>query len=429
MDASSLAMLGIILALLCASAMFSGTETAFTAASRAFVTRRAKEGDRRAATLGRLSERKDRVVAAILVGNNLVNTTATALASALLISWFGEGGVAYASLVMTALLVIFSEVLPKTLALRAPDAAAMRVVPVLSGTMRVLGPVADLVNIVVRGTLRLLGFRAPEAERPGITEDELLGAIDLHGMGHAGPADLAARQERGMLRGVLALDDMAVRDVMTHRSRIVALNMAEAPEKLLAKVLASPHARFPLFGRDGEEILGVVHARDVLRALQAAGGDASRMDLAAVAHPASLVIETRPLREQLQDFRKAPIKMAMVLDEYGSLKGIVTLEDIVEVVVGQIVQRGEAILGDLAENGEVEVRGDLRVRDINRELGWGLPEDEAATIGGLLVARQRGIPEVGAEVAIEGYALRILERRGQRIDRLVIRPLPVEVPA
>lgn len=422
MDGSSLVMLGVILALLCASALFSGTETAFTAASRAFITRRAREGDRRAATLGRLSERKDRVVAAILVGNNLVNTTATALASALLIAWFGEGGVAYASLVMTLLLVVFSEVLPKTLALRSPDAAALRVVPVLSATMRLLGPAADLVNGVVRATLRLAGARPPEADRPGITEDELLGAIELHGMGQQGPADLAARQERGMLRGVLALDDMVVRDVMTHRSRIVGLHASAPPEAMLAKVLASPHARFPLWGRDGEEILGVVHARDVLRALHAAGGDPARLDLAAVAQPAALVIESRPLRDQLQDFRKAPVKMAMVLDEYGALKGIVTLEDIVEVVVGQIVQRGEAILGDLAEGGQVELRGDLRVRDINRELGWDLPEDEAATIGGLVAARQRGIPAVGTELAIGRYALRVLERRGLRIDRLAVRP-------
>lgn len=424
MDGTGLVMLGIILALLCASALFSGTETAFTAASRAFVTRRAKEGDSRAATLARLSARKDRVVAAILVGNNLVNTTATALASALLISWFGEGGVAYASLMMTALLVIFSEVLPKTLALRSPDGAALRVVPVLAVTIRVLGPVADLVNIVVRGTLRLFGFKAPEAERPGITEDELLGAIELHGMGQQGPADMAARQERGMLRGVLALDDMTVRDVMTHRSRVVGLALTDKPEAVLARVLASPHARFPLWGRDGEEILDVVHARDVLRSLHAAAGDVAKMDLAAVAHTVQLVIETRPLREQLQDFRKAPIKMAVVLDEYGTLKGIVTLEDIVEVVVGQIVQRGEPILGDLTEHGEVEVRGDLRVRDINRELGWDLPEDEAATIGGLLVARQRGIPATGAEVTIGPYAVRVLERRGQRIDRLMVRLVP-----
>ncbi|MBU8545575.1 MULTISPECIES: HlyC/CorC family transporter [Roseomonadaceae] len=421
MDGTSLLMLGIILALLCASALFSGTETAFTAASRAFVTRRAKEGDRKAVTLGRLSERKDRVVAAILVGNNLVNTTATALASALLISWFGEGGVAYASLVMTALLVVFSEVLPKTLALRSPDTAALRVVPVLSGTMRLLGPVADVVNLLVRFTLRVFGGRPPEVEKPGITEDELLGAIDLHGMGHQGSADLAARQERSMLRGVLALDDMVMRDVMTHRSRVTSLNAAEPPEQLLAKVLASGHSRFPLLGA-GEEILGVVHARDVLRALHAAGDDRARMDLRAVAHPATLVIESRPLREQLQDFRKAPIKMAMVLDEYGSLKGIVTLEDIMEVVVGQIAERGEAILGDLAQEGQVEVRGDVRVRDINRELGWELPEDEAATIGGLAVARHRGIPKVGAEITVEGFTLRVMERRGLRIDRLSVRP-------
>ncbi|MGX9962820.1 HlyC/CorC family transporter [Roseomonas sp. F4] len=421
MDGTSLLMLGIILALLCASALFSGTETAFTAASRAFITRRAKEGDRRATTLGRLSERKDRVVAAILVGNNLVNTTATALASALLISWFGEEGIAYASLGMTAVLVVFSEVLPKTLALRSPDTGALRMVPVLSGTMRVLGPIADVVNLMVRFTLRIFGGRAPEAEKPGITEDELLGAIDLHGMGHQGSADLAARQERSMLRGVLALDDMVMRDVMTHRSRVTSLNAAEPPEQLLAKVLASTHSRFPLLG-PGEEILGVVHARDVLHALHAAGDDPTKMDLRAVAHPPTLVIESRPLREQLQDFRKAPIKLAMVLDEYGSLKGIVTLEDIMEVVVGQIAERGEAILGDLAQEGQVEVRGDVRVRDINRELGWELPEDEAATIGGLAVARHRGIPKVGAEIEVAGYSMRVMERRGLRIDRLAVRP-------
>jgi Mg2+/Co2+ transporter CorB len=423
MDPSSLAILGAILLLLVASAVFSGTETAFTAASRAFVTRRAREGDKRAVVLAGLGQRKDHVVAAILVGNNLVNTTATALASALLITWFGEGGVAYASLVMTALLVVFSEVMPKTVALRAPDATALRVVPLLSVVMRVLGPVARVVNIVVRGTLMLFGVRPPAAERPGITEDELLGAIELHGLGQHGEADVAARQERLMLRGVLALDDMVVRDVMTHRSRVVALDADAPPEKLLAQILATSHARLPLWRRGGEDLLGVVHARDALRAVQAAGGDPARLDLAAVAAPAQVVIEGRPLREQLQDFRRSPVRMAVVVDEYGSMKGIVTLEDIVEVVVGPIAERGEAILADLAGGGAVEVRGDVRVRELNRELGWDLPEDEAATIGGLVAARQRGIPAIGADLRIEGYVVRVLERRGLRLDRLAIRPV------
>lgn len=425
MDGASWIMLGVIVLLLFASAMFSGTETAFTAASRAFMSRRAREGDARATRLIRLTETKDHVVAAILVGNNLVNTTATALASALLITWFGEGGVAYASLAMTALLVVFSEVLPKTVALRAPDATALRLVPLLSIVMRVLGPVATVVTRLVRVTLRLAGVKPPEAERPGITEDELLGAIELHGLGHQGDADLAAREERRMLRGVLLLDGMTVRDVMTHRSRIVALDADEAPEALLAQILATTHARLPLWRRGGEEVLGIIHARDVLRGWWSAAGDASRLDLAAVAAPASMVLESRPLRDQLQEFRKTPMRMAVVLDEYGSLKGIVTIEDILEVVVGQIADRGEAILADMAIDGMVEVRGDVRVRDLNRELGWTLPETEAATIGGLVAARHRGIPDVGQELVIEGQIFRVTERRGLRIDHVAIRVPPV----
>ncbi|WP_135465731.1 HlyC/CorC family transporter [Crenalkalicoccus roseus] len=423
MDAGTLAALGGILLLLILSAVFSGTETAFTAASRAFVTRRAREGDRRAGLLVRLRERKDRLIAAILVGNNLVNTTATALASGLLIAWFGEGGVVYASLVMTALLVVFAEVLPKTYALRQPDRTALRAVPLLSATMRLLGPLAAAVNWLVLRTLGLFGVRAAEAERPGITEDELLGAIELHGAGERGEAEAAAREERRMLRGVLALDDLTVGDVMTHRARIRALDAEAPPEVQLERLLASPHARLPLWCRGGEEVLGIVDARAALQALRAVGGEAARLDLRPFAAPAVFVPEGRPLREQLQEFRRAHLKMALVVDEYGALQGLVTLEDVVEVIVGQIAQRGEPILAEAAGDGVAEVRGDIRVRDLNRELDWDLPEEEAATVGGLVVSRLRAIPPVGTEVTIDGYAIRVVERRGWRLDRLAIRRL------
>lgn len=421
MDAVTLAMVGAILLLLVASAAFSGSETAFTAASRAFVTRRAREGDRRALALDALGARRDQVVAAILVGNNLVNTTATALASALLIAWFGEGGVVYASLAMTALLVVFSEVMPKTIALRNPDSAALRVTPLLAVVMRVLGPVARLVGMVVNFTLRLFGMSPPTGERPGITEDELLGAIELHGMGQHGAADLAAREERRMLRGVLELDDMTVRDVMTHRSRVVGLDADDPPAVLLEQLLASRHARLPLLRHDGEEILGVLTARTALRALHEAGGDPARLDLAAVALPAVIVPETRALRAQLHEFRKSAVKLAIVVDEYGAMRGIVTLEDIVEVVVGQIANRGEAILWDIGPGGTAEVRGDVRVRDLNREFGWDLPETEAVTIGGLLAARCHDIPAAGTAITVGRYRIRVEERRGLRIDRVTVR--------
>ena len=420
MDVGSFVLLGAILALLMASAVFSGTETAFTAVSRAFVARRAREGDGRAVKLSQLGDRREQVVAAILVGNNLVNTTATALASALLITWFGEQGVAFASLAMTALLVVFSEVLPKTIALRSPDPVALRLVPVLSLTMRVLGPIALGVNLLVRNTLRLFGAAPADATQPGITEDELLGAIDLHGFGQHGGANLAAREERLMLRGVLALDDLAVRDVMTHRSRVVALDADAPPQEILERILATPHARMPLWRRSGQELIGIVTAREALRALHAAGGDPARLDLMTVAAPAQVVIETRPLRDQLKEFRKTTSRMAIVVDEYGSVKGIVTLEDIMEVVVGQIAERGEPILADLVQSGLVEVRGDVRVRDLNRELGWDLPENLAATVGGLIAATHRGFPPVGTEVRIDRYTACIIEKRGLRIDRVSI---------
>ncbi len=424
MDAGTWAAVGGILALLMASAVFSGTETAFTAASRAFVTRRAREGDRRARILDRLRARQDQLLAAILVGNNLVNTTATALASSLLIAWFGEGGVVYASLAMTALLVVFAEVLPKTYALQRADSAALRAAPLLDGIMRLLGIPAAAVNWLVRRVLALFGAAPPPPGRQGISEDELLGAIDLHGMGERGPAELLAREERRMLRGVLALDDLTVGDVMTHRARIRALDAEAAPETLLARVLAGPHARMPLWLRGGEEVLGLVDARAALRALQAAGGEAARFDLGPFVSPAAFVSEGRPLIEQLQEFRRAHLQMALVVDEYGALRGLVTLEDIIEVVVGQIVERGEAILADAAGTGVAEVRGDIRVRDLNRELDWDLPEEEGAvTVAGLLVARLRRVPAVGTEVTIGGYALRVLERRGMRLDRLEVRRL------
>ncbi|MFC4169749.1 HlyC/CorC family transporter [Teichococcus aestuarii] len=417
MDVASWAMLGAILALLVLSALFSGSETAITAASRAFITRRVKEGDRRATTLARLQERKDRFLAALLVGNNFVNTTATALASSLLIAWFGEEGVVYASLAMTVVLVIFAEVLPKTYALQRPDATALAAAPLLGGVMRLLGPLGGAVNWLLSHVFRLFGISQVQARRG---EEELLGAIELHGTDERGDAEAAAQEERRMLRGVLALDDLTVGDVMTHRARIQALDADAPPEAVLERLLAAPHSRMPLWRRRGEEVLGIVDARAALHALAAARKEGGAPELKRFAAPASFVPEMRPLREQLHAFRAMTPKMALVVDEYGTIRGLVTLEDIVEVVVGQIAQRGEAIIADNDADGIVEVRGDARLREINHALDWDLPEDEASTAGGLAIARARGIPSVGTEITLGRYTLRVLERRGWRIDRLSI---------
>ncbi|MFQ3622714.1 MAG: CNNM domain-containing protein, partial [Acetobacteraceae bacterium] len=399
MPALDLAILALILVLLGLSAIFSGAETAFTGASRAFITRRARSGDPRAARLAALRETKDRLIAALLVGNNLVNTTATALAAGLLIAWFGEGGVLYASVVMTAALVVLSEVLPKTYAIQDPDRTALRATPLLAATARLFGPPAAAVNAAVRALLALGGVRVG-AQRAQ-SEEELMGAIALHGEGEEAPEEAAAAvEERRMLRGVLALDDLTVADVMTHRSRIEALD-ADAPiAESVRRLLATRHAVLPLWRDGGRDLVGLVETRAALRALHASGGDPAALDLAGLADAAPLAPETRPLLDQLQLFRRSRRHLAVVVDEYGQIEGLVTLHDLIEVVVGEITEAGEPILADAVRGApEVEVPGETRVRDLNRELDWSLPEDEAMTVAGLLMAAARGLPRRGETIA------------------------------
>lgn len=415
MSALELATIAAIVVLLVLSALFSGAETAFTGASRAFITRRARSGDARAGRLATLRERKDRLIAAILVGNNLVNTTATALAAGLLIAWFGDEGVVYASLLMTAMLVVLSEVLPKTYAIQHPDRSALAATPLLSLTFRVFGPAAIGVNMIVRGILGALGART-EGERAQ-SEEELMGVIALHGEG-GGDAEAAA-EERRMLRGVLALDDLTVADVMTHRSRIEALDADAPPAVNAARLAAARHAWLPLWRDGGRDLLGVVETRAALRALAETKGDAVALDLRRLMEPSPLVPETRPLLDQLQAFRRSRRHFAVVVDEYGQIEGLITLHDVIEVVVGEITEAGEQILADAVRgSGEVEVPGETRVRDLNRELDWALPEDEAMTVAGLLMAAAQGMPKRGEAVEVAGYRLAAADLRGRRIARV-----------
>jgi Mg2+/Co2+ transporter CorB len=420
MSALDLATIAAIVVLLVLSALFSGGETAFTGASRAFITRRARSGDRRAARLAALRERKDRLIAALLVGNNLVNTTATALAAGLLIAWFGEEGVLYASIAMTVTLVLVAEVLPKTWAIQHPDQAALRATPLLAAANRIFGPAAAAANAVVRMILASFGVRVG-GER-GQTEEELMGAIALHGEAEETPAEAAAAvEERRMLRGVLALDDLTVGDVMTHRSRIEALDADAGPEAQAARLLATRHSWLPLWRDGGRDLLGVVETRAALRALAAAKGDPAALDLRRLMEPPPLVPETRPLLDQLQAFRRSRRHLALVVDEYGQIEGLVTLHDLIEVVVGEISEAGEQILADAVRGtGEVEVPGETRVRDLNRELDWALPEDEAMTVAGLLMAAAQGLPKRDEVVEVAGYRLAAVDVRGRRIARVRI---------
>lgn len=326
---------------------------------------------------------------------------------------------------MTVLLVLFAEVLPKTYALQRPDDTALRAAPFLALTMRVMGPIASVVNWILSFIFRLLGIE-PMANKPGQSAEELQGLIDIYGFDEVGDARDVAREERLMLRGVLALDDMNVSDVMTQRTRIVGLDAVDDIRTLVGQLLRSSHTRVPLWGENRDEVVGILDTRAVLQAFEAAGFDADATDIGRFLMDPVYVLETRPLRDQLHAFRTAPIKMALVVDEHGALSGLITLEDIVEVVVGQIAERGQPIIADISGDGVVTVRGDTRIRDINRTLDWNIPDDDVSTVGGLIVRRRGGLPEAGEVVRIDLIDFRILERHGWRIDAVEIRRSRIE---
>ena len=410
MDTFVLVNLAAILGLLVLSAFFSGSETSITAASRARMHTLEQQGDKRAKTIQQLWERKERMIGAILLGNNLVNILASALATSVLIGLFGEAGVAYATIGMTFLVLVFAEILPKTYALLHPDRTALRVSRILRVVVTVFGPVVQMIEGVVGTILSVLRLRPDEGD--GAWEEELRGAIDLH----TGP-DEETKHEREMLRSILDLDDVAVEEIMTHRRDVEAIDVAQPPRKIVEEALASPYTRLPLYREQPDEIVGVLHAKALLRAVQASPDAVDTLDVLAIANPPWFIPDTTDLLSQLQAFRQRKEHFAIVVDEYGELRGVVTLEDILEEIVGDISDEHDIDVEglELRPDGTAIVEGKVTIRDINRRCEWRLPDDEASTIAGLILHEARRIPAIGQRFAFHGFSFEILGRHRNQI--------------
>ncbi|RED51241.1 HlyC/CorC family transporter [Aestuariispira insulae] len=410
---------GIILFLLLLSGFFSGSETALTAASRARMHQLKKQGEERAKTVLELHDRKDRMIGAILLGNNLVNILASALATSLFLVAFGEAGVVYATLVMTLLVLIFAEVLPKTWALANPNKFALVVGPIMRVVITVFSPFTLTVQAVVRATLHLMGVRLHEEWDDEHKEEELRGVIDLHD-----GEDPETQQERKMLNSILDLDDVEVSDVMTHRSEVVTLDLSLPTEENINKVLSSPFTRIPLTEGDQDNIVGILHAKPLLRAIREQEGNAADIDLKALSSPPWFVPDSTTLLDQLQAFRERREHFAVVVDEYGSLMGIVTLEDILEEIVGNIDDEHDVTVRGVhpQPDGDYVIDGSVTIRDLNRDLEWDLPDDDAATVAGLVLYESRLIPEAGQVFSFYGYRFEVLRRHRNRIKTVRVTP-------
>ncbi|MBV6632003.1 MAG: HlyC/CorC family transporter [Alphaproteobacteria bacterium] len=417
---------GAVTVLLILSGFFSGSETALTAASRAKIHQLAEAGNKRADIVNRLRENKERLIGAILLGNNLVNILATALASSLLIQLFGEAGVAYATLGMTVLVLIFAEVLPKTYAIRHADNAALLVSPIIRAVVFILAPITGAITGVVRVILKALGDTGDQVGLAGNLE-ELKGAIELHRAEDEVEKE-EIRHERAMLRSVLELQEIEVGEIMTHRREMVTIDIGLPNAEIVDQVLSGRHTRIPVYENEPDNVIGVLHAKDLLRAVRAVGDDMDALDIRETAAKPWFIPDTTSLFDQLHEFRERREHFSLVIDEYGALQGVVTLEDILEEIVGEIDDEHDAPVSGVRRQGDGSylVQGSVTIRDLNREFEWKLPTEDYSTAAGLVLHEARRIPEVGQQYAFYGLSFEILRRQRNQITLLRIRPLEVD---
>ncbi|WP_116131911.1 HlyC/CorC family transporter [Tropicimonas sp. IMCC34043] len=416
-----------ILCLLVFSAFFSGTETALTAASRGKLRSMADKGNQGAQAALDLKEDNERLIGGILLGNNLTNILATSLATAIFTRAFGDSGVALATLVMTVLVLVFSEVLPKTYSIIDPERAATRTAPLIGPVIVVLSPLVAAVRLIVRTVLRIFGMNVDPDSMLSVRE-EIVGALQI---GHS--EGVVEKEDRDRLLGALDLSERMVEEIMLHRSQIEMVDADADPQAIFSQLLASSFTRLPVYQGEQENIVGVVHAKDLLREvdklLREPGDSASalgNLKIMEIAKEPYFVPETTTLDDQMREFLRRHTHFALVVDEYGVLEGLITLEDILEEIVGEITDEFDLDAAHplrRSESGDYLIDGAMTIRDLNRATDWQLPDDEANTIAGLVIHEAQTIPTAGQVFSFHGFRFEVVAREDNRLTRLKIRPL------
>jgi Mg2+/Co2+ transporter CorB len=408
----------IILVLVGLSAFFSSSETALTAVSRPLMHQLEQEGHQRAGLVNRMLDRKERMIGALLLGNTAVNILAGSIATSAVIVDFGEAGVAYATAALTVVVLMFGEILPKTYALHNANTMAQSIARPVRLVVTVLAPIVQVLQLILNGILRLFGAKFTSRTDVDSALAELRGAIEMH------TTDEEVKRERLMLRSILDLDDVTVDEVMTHRKTVAMINADLPAAQIVDAVLESPYTRIPLWRDNHDNITGVINAKVLLRAVRAHPGDIDSLDVAALASSPWFIPDSTTLLDQLQAFRERREHFSLVVDEYGSLLGVVTLEDILEEIVGDISDEHDiAVTGVRPQpDGSFIVNGNVTLRDLNRELGWRLPDEEASTIAGLVLHESRQIPEVGQAFLFHGFRFEVLRRQRNQLTTIKVTP-------
>ena len=398
------------------SAFFSGSETALTASTRSRLTGLSMKGKKNAQTAIDLLNKKESLIGAILLGNNLVNILASALATSLLIKLFGDTGVAYAVIIMTALIVVFSEILPKSYAINNAEKMSLIISPIIKPLVYILSPITKLLEQIVFLILKMLGIQNENDTRVLSVEDEIRGTLDLH---HK--EGRLYKSDKDMVTGVLDLSDISVEDVMVHRSKMFIVNINDDPQQIIKKIINSPFTRIPVWQNNDENIIGIIHSKNLLKILYSNNKITQSQIIESLIKP-WFIPETTTLKEQLQMHLSKKNKLAIVVDEYGVLMGMISLEDIMEEIVGDISDEHDEIINKIYKNedGSLTINGSTEIRDINRIYNWELPEDEANTLSGLIVHESRSFPSKGQIFNYYGFIFEILEIKNNTIAKIKI---------
>jgi Mg2+/Co2+ transporter CorB len=383
-----------------------------------------QEGDHRAKLVNKILTKPERMIGTVLLGNTLVDVLAAGLASSLAFTLFGDVGVVYATGILTLLIVVFSAVLPKTFALAGADKAALLIAAPMRFLIWLLTPATMLVQWIVRWLLKLTPSKADDAANILAAHEEIRGTIELQTI-----EGTVARGDANMLGGVLDLGALQVLDIMVHRTKMETANIDDTPDRIIAAVLAAEFTRVPLWKDEPENIVGVLHTKDLLLALAKSKWDASKLDIKSFVQPPWFVPDTTGVKDQLNAFLKRKSQLAMVVDEYGEVQGLITLEDILEEIVGQIADEhdGQDQAIRPQPDGSVNVDGGVAVRDLNRQMNWDLPDDEATTIAGVVIHEAQTIPDPGQAFTFYGYRFEVLRRSRNKISALRIKPVSATV--
>ena len=413
-------LIAAIFVLIAMSAFFNMSETGLTAASRARIHALEQDGNVKARLVNRLLASPEKLIGAVLIGNTLVDVLAAGLASTLAVRLVGEVGVIYATAIVTVLIVIFAAVLPKTYALAYSERVALFVAPIMRVLIVILGPATRAIELIVRWILSFTPTTRDDEANILAAHEEIRGAIDLQTKEGA-----VARHDADMLGGVLDLGELQVADIMIHRTKMETFNVGDSPQEIIDEVLHSQYTRVPIWKDEPENIVGLLNTKDLLGALAGSGWDVSKLDIMSIAATPWFVPDTTTLKDQLAQFLKRKAQMALVVDEYGEVQGLITLEDILEEIVGQITDEHDSAELHIRPqaDGTINVDGTVPIRDLNRHMDWDLPDDEATTIAGLVVHEAQMIPEPGQVFTFHGYRMEILRRTRNKIAAVRIKRL------